>query len=169
MQAIVIQSESGARKSDNIAQIGALIEAAIGSTRPALVSLPEMWSCLGADRATKLAESEHLPEPGDSQPAGPAYTFLRDTALRHGIILHGGSIGERVGDTLYNTTLVFDAEGRECARYRKIHLFDVTTPSGQGYRESSLFGAAGSRWGSRSATMCAFPNYSWRCAGRGRR
>ena len=102
-----------------------------------LVSLPEMWSCLGAGRAEKLAQSETLPP----DTPGPAYTFLRETAQRLGVFLHGGSIGERAGDTLYNTTLVFAPDGAELARYRKIHLFDATTPSGQGYRESSLFGA----------------------------
>ena len=45
------------------------------------------------------------------------------------------------GDKLYNTTLVFSPEGRELARYRKIHLFDITTPDGQGYKESSTYGA----------------------------
>jgi len=139
MLSIAIQAECGASKAGNIATMRRLIEAA---ARPgALVSLPEMWSCLGADRATKLAESEALPCPGDAGEPASAYRFLGETARAFGIILHGGSIGERVGDTLFNTTLVFGPDGRERARYRKIHLFDVTTPTGQGYRESSLFGA----------------------------
>jgi nitrilase len=139
MHSIVIQAECGASKVDNIATMRRLIEEA---ARPgALVSLPEMWSCLGADRATKLDQSEALPTPGDPGQDGSAYRFLSDTARALGITLHGGSIGERVGDTLFNTTLVFGPDGRERARYRKIHLFDVTTPTGQGYRESSLFGA----------------------------
>jgi nitrilase len=139
MLSIAIQAECGASKAGNIATMRRLIEAA---SRPgALVSLPEMWSCLGADRATKLAESEVLPCPGDAGEPASAYRFLCETARALGITLHGGSIGERVGDTLFNTTLVFGPDGRERARYRKIHLFDVTTPTGQGYRESSLFGA----------------------------
>jgi nitrilase len=142
MQAIVIQSEPGADKAANIADMRRLIAAATsGGARPALLSLPEMWSCLGGDRATKLAQGEALPAPGSADEGGPAYRFLRETAQSLGITLHGGSIGERVGDTLFNTTLVFGPDGRERARYRKIHLFDVTTPSGQGYRESNLFGA----------------------------
>ncbi len=36
---------------------------------------------------------------------------------------------------------MFDAEGREAARYRKIHLFDITTPDGTGYRESASYGS----------------------------
>lgn len=141
MRAIVIQCAPGANKADNIASLSAQIEAAVTGARPALVSLPEMWSCLGAGRAEKLAQSEALPPPGLTTGAGPAFRFLSDTARQLGITLHGGSIGERDGDTLFNTTLVFGPDGQETGRYRKIHLFDVTTPSGLGYRESSLFGA----------------------------
>jgi nitrilase len=42
---------------------------------------------------------------------------------------------------LFNTSLLFDPDGREVARYRKIHLFDITAPDGTGYRESALYGA----------------------------
>ncbi len=137
MRAIAIQCAPGADKQANIAQLEELIARAAGDRRPALVSLPEMWSCLGASREHKLVQSETLPPAA----SGPAYRFLQQTARRLGIVLHGGSIGEREGDTLYNTTLVFGPDGAELARYRKIHLFDATTPGGQGYRESSLFGA----------------------------
>jgi nitrilase len=137
MRATVIQFEAAADVAANIAALRPLIAQAVADDRPDLISLPEMWSCLGGDRATKLAQGEALPPAG----TGAAYGFLRDIAVRHGIIVHGGSIGERDGDRLYNTSLLFGPDGTELARYRKIHLFDITTPSGQGYRESSLFGA----------------------------
>jgi len=140
MRAIAIQCEPGADKGRNIAMLDGLICRSV-EDGPGLVCLPEMWSCLGADRTTKLAESEALPLPGETEGAGPAFIFLSETARRHRITLHGGSIGERSGDTLFNTSLVFGPDGRELARYRKIHLFDAVTPAGQGYRESSLFGA----------------------------
>ena len=57
------------------------------------------------------------------------------------IIVHGGSIGEAGGEKLFNTTVVFDPDGAEIARYRKIHLFDIVTPDGTGYRESATYGA----------------------------
>ncbi len=108
------------------------------------MSLPEMWTCLGADRETKLSQSEVLPAPGRPGQPGSAHEFLGRTAREYGIYLHGGSIGERDGDRLFNTTLVFGPDGVELARYRKIHLFDIVTPSGQGFRESSMFGAGDS-------------------------
>ncbi len=142
MRAIAVQCSPGADKLANIERVGGLIAAAVGHQRPALVSLPEMWSCLGGGLAQKRAQSETLPlATASPAEAGPAYRFLSETARRHGIVLHGGSIAERQGDTLFNTTLVFGPDGRELARYRKIHLFDAVTPAGTGYRESSHFGA----------------------------
>jgi nitrilase len=141
MRAIVIQMEPVASKAANIMAARALIQSALTEPGPALVSLPEMWTCLGADRTTKLAESEILPPPNEQAHPGSAYAFLSSMARETGVTLHGGSIGERVGDRLFNTTLVFGPDGGEIGRYRKIHLFDVTTPGGQGFRESNMFGA----------------------------
>ncbi|MGI4953194.1 MAG: carbon-nitrogen hydrolase family protein [Janthinobacterium lividum] len=144
MRASVIQMCPGAVKSDNIAQAGRLIDECLAADRPDLVSLPEMWTCLGGDRATKQAEAEVLPPPGSNEPGGGAYAFLRDLARDRGVHVHGGSLCESADGTLFNTTLVFDPQGREVARYRKIHLFDITTPDGTGYRESSTYGAGSS-------------------------
>jgi nitrilase len=139
MRASVIQFEAGTDKAANIATAAALIEAAVGADSPSLISLPEMWTCLGGDRAAKHEAGEVLPARGEA--GGEADGFLQQTARRHGLIVHGGSIGELDADTLFNTSLVFGPDGAELGRYRKIHLFDITTPSGEGYRESRLFGA----------------------------
>lgn len=140
MHLSVIQMEPGADKAANIDQARRLIEGA-AADRPDLVALPEMWSCLGGDRATKFAQSEELPPAGGNAPGGAAYEFLRQMARMLGIHVHGGSIGERDGDRLFNTTVVFAPDGREAARYRKIHLFDIVAPDGVGYRESATYGA----------------------------
>ena len=139
MRISVIQMSPGSDKRENIAQARELIGAAVDADRPDLVILPEMWSCLGGDRATKFAASEALPQAGEPGGAGEAYTVLQGIARKAGIFVHGGSIGERLGDRIANTSLVFAPDGAELARYRKIHLFDVTTPSGEGYRESDTF------------------------------
>jgi len=144
MRVSVVQMSPGADKAANIAQASRLIDGAIEADRPHMVSLPEMWTCLGGDRTTKQHEAETLPPPGSNEPGGSAYEFLRHTARTRGIHLHGGSMGERGGEhgghRLFNTTVVFDPQGSEVARYRKIHLFDITTPDGQGYRESASYG-----------------------------
>ncbi|GBQ11533.1 carbon-nitrogen hydrolase [Komagataeibacter rhaeticus] len=139
MRTTVIQMAPGASAPENTQHARALITAAVRADRPDLVILPEMWSCLGGTRDMKFAAAETLPSPDGMGEAGPLYSFLSGMARTHGIILHGGSIGERHGDRLFNTSLVFDAHGHERARYRKIHLFDVTTPGGEGYRESDTY------------------------------
>jgi nitrilase len=134
----------GADKLANIAQSRQLMETAVAE-RPDFLSLPEMWSCLGGDRATKFDQAEALPGFGSGATGGAAYEFLRASAIGLGCVVHGGSIGERGegadAGRLFNTSVVFDAAGREIARYRKIHLFDITTPDGTGYRESATYGA----------------------------
>jgi nitrilase len=131
----------GHDKATNIARAGALIDGAADGDRPDIITMPEIWTCLGGDRAVKFAAAEPLPRIGSNEPGGPAYEFLRGIARDRGIYVHGGSIGERDGDRLFNTTVVFDRVGTEIARYRKIHLFDIVTPDGTGYRESATYGA----------------------------
>ena len=141
MRVSVVQMNPGADKAENIAQARRLIEQAVAADRPDVVSLPEVWSCLGGARDGKFAQAEDLPAKGSNAPGGPAYEFLREAARGARIHVHGGSIQERGGDRLFNTTVVFDPDGREIARYRKIHLFDITTPDGTGFRESSTYGS----------------------------
>lgn len=140
MRATLLQFEPGASRASNLSIVEAMLAAALSEAQPELVLLPEMWSCLGGDRATKLANAEPLPPPG-APGEGLLWQAMSRLAQQHAITLHGGSIAEREGERLFNTTLVFAPDGREIARYRKLHLFDIVTPSGQGYAESSLFGA----------------------------
>ena len=139
MRVSVIQMNQGSDKAANLDQACRLIEAAIEADRPGLVTLPETWTNLGGGRESRRAAAEILPTPGGE--GGEAYEMLRGLARRHGITVHGGSIIEDGGEKLFNTTLVFGPDGTEIARYRKIHLFDITAPDGTGYRESALYGA----------------------------
>jgi nitrilase len=139
MRVAVIQLSPGSDKDRNIAEVRGLVEGLVAEQKVDLIVLPEMWTCLGGTRAQKFAAAEVLPKPGET--GGTAYEFLRELAMSFNIHVHGGSMGERRGETLFNTTLVFSPGGEEIARYSKIHLFDITTPDGQGYRESAIYGA----------------------------
>ncbi len=91
--------------------------------------LPEMFSC-PYDRKyfrifTKLGHSDTCRR-------------LSDWAKKYHLLLIGGSVPEIDGDRLYNTSFVYDAEGRQLARHRKIHLFDVDLP-GMRFHESHTF------------------------------
>jgi nitrilase len=141
MRVTVVQMNPGADKAENIAQARRLVEGAIIEDRPDILCLPEVWSSLGGDRATRAANAETLPPTGSNESGGPAYEFLREVARNARIHVHGGSIIEQGLEKLFNTTVVFDSHGFEVARYRKMHLFDIVAPDGTGYRESNTYGA----------------------------
>ena len=138
MRVTVIQMTPTHIVEENLAQARDLVSRACRADRPDMVVLPEVWSCLGGTAEAKWIAAERLP---DSQTVngGPLHRAMREIAREHGIVLHGGSIGEAAGDRLYNTTLVFGPTGDELARYRKIHLFDVVVPGGMEYRESDTY------------------------------
>jgi predicted amidohydrolase len=141
MRISVIQMTPTPDLQRNVDQARALLTACIREDRPDMVCLPECWTCIGADAATTRASAEALPTPGSGGRGGTAYEFLRGIAREHGIAVHGGSIGELDDGRLFNTTVAFDREGRETARYRKIHMADFTGPDGTRYGESDLYGA----------------------------
>ena len=144
MRVTVVQMNSGHDKATNIAQARDLVEKAIAADHPRILALPEIWTCLGGDYETKLNQGESLPPVGSQERGAEAYEFLRRIALSHQVYVHGGSIGERAKGRLFNTTVVFDPNGNEIARYRKVHLFDVVTPDGTGYRETLEYGTGSS-------------------------
>jgi len=141
MRISAIQMNQTSDKASNLDQARRLIEGALVADRPDLITLPETWTNLGGGREARTNAAEVLPDPGGT--GGAAYEFLRGVAKGASMHVHGGSIIEQGAEKLFNTTVVFDPTGTEIARYRKIHLFDITGPDGTGYRESALYGAGG--------------------------
>ena len=134
MKIALIQMNAGDDRAANLRQATALIGRAVAEERPDWILLPECFDVLGGTREAKLAAAEHFPD-------GAAYRTMRDLAARHGVFIHAGSMLERLPgeERIGNTTVAFDRAGREVARYRKIHLFDITAPDGTEYRESASF------------------------------
>ncbi len=99
-----------------------------------LIVLPEMFNFLGPDE-DKIANAEPIP--------GPSVDRLQRKAKGKGIFLHCGSLLQKDGDRIYNTTVVFDRRGEQIALYRKIHLFDVEIPGGIVYKESAVVSPGG--------------------------
>lgn len=165
MKILLIQLASTDHVEQNITRVTRMIEQAVSTERPNLIMLPEMWSCLGGSMRNKIEAAEYLPERSSfynlqdkGKTAGRLYHFLAKIACTYNVYVHGGSIGERSTenpDKLYNTTLVFNPQGIEIGRYRKIHLFDVSTPSGETYQESTLY-----KNGIHPA-LCAIGPYKW--------
>ena len=92
-----------------------------------LAVLPEMFCC----PYSNLCFRDYSEETG-----GQAWQMLSATARELGIYLIGGSMPERDGDKIYNTSYVFDRTGAQIARHRKVHLFDVEIDGGQRFWES---------------------------------
>ncbi len=112
-----LQMVSAPDVAANLAEADRLIaEAAADGAR--LVLLPEYFCFMGFKDTDKLA----LAEPHQD---GPLQRFLADAARRHGVWVIGGTLPLRAPEPsrVLNTTLVFDPQGREAARYDKIHLF----------------------------------------------
>jgi nitrilase len=131
MKVSLIQMNSISDKAANIAAAKALMERAIGDDGPDWILLPEQFDWAGGGRGDKAKNAETLP-------GGPAYAMAQELAAKHQVFIHAGSIMETVeGEArIHNTSVVFNRKGEEIARYRKIHLFDVTTPDGAAYKES---------------------------------
>lgn len=94
------------------------------------IALPETFHQRGPS-AVKLAGAEPVP--------GPLTARLAEAAASHGVWLFAGSFNERSEDPSrsWNTSLVFDPEGRRVASYRKLHLFDVAIDGQVAAQESS--------------------------------
>jgi nitrilase len=132
MKVTLVQMNSISDKAANIAAARALIERAVTEEAPDWLLLPEQFDWAGGGKGDKAANAESLP-------GGPAYRMAQELARRHRLFIHAGSIMEKIpGDArIHNTSVVFNRAGEEIARYRKIHLFDVTTPDGVAYNESA--------------------------------
>lgn len=83
-----------------------------------LVALPEFFPQLGAGLEARLALAE-------AAGYGPLQDLLAQAAQKHGFWLVAGSLPLKTTqpDKTTNTCLVYDPNGRQVARYDKIHLF----------------------------------------------
>lgn len=95
-----------------------------------VVCLPEMFVCPYERRAFLAAREAR---------GGRIWSALAQMAAESRVVLIGGSFPEAAEGRLYNTCFVFDAAGRQIARHRKVHLFDIDIAGGQRFRESDTF------------------------------
>lgn len=138
MKVAAVQMLSVADKRQNLARARALIAqaAALGAE---VIILPEMFCC----------EYKNSAFIENAEPAGGlVWQTLSGAARDNNIWLIGGTMPEADGWRIYNSAFVFDRQGREVARCRKSHLFDIDVEGGQSFRESDTF--------SRGGDICVF-------------
>lgn len=102
-----------------------------------LISLPEMFNC--------PYQTQNFPLYAEPQ-GGPTWTALSESARANRAILVAGSIPE-VDDQgrVYNTCFIFNQQGEQIGRHRKVHMFDIDVPGGQRFRESETL-TPGNSW-----------------------
>jgi nitrilase len=117
MKIAALQMVSGADLSANLdTALRLLTQAARCGAE--LAVLPEYFCLMGQRDSDKLAIAE---PPGQ----GPIQAMLRTAARDLGLWVVGGTLPMATPDPLHvaNTTLVFNPDGAQVARYDKVHLF----------------------------------------------
>ena len=93
-----------------------------------LVTVGEMFNC--------PYNSKNFPEYAEPD-GGEVWRMLSGLARKYGVYLSAGSVPERdENGSIYNTAYVFDRNGKQIAKHRKLHLFDISVPGGQHFFES---------------------------------
>ena len=154
MKIAAIQMVSGQDAAANLAQALDLIAQA-AQAGAELVGLPEYFCLIGQHDGDKLAIQEPLGH-------GPLQDALSTAAKQHGIWLAGGTlpISASTPDHVFNTTLVWNPQGQQVARYDKIHLFAFDNGR-ESYDESRVLEAG------RTPTVFELPSrdgHTWRVA-----
>ena len=93
-----------------------------------LAVLPEMFCC--------PYENKYFPEYAEAE-GGDTWEKCSRLAAERGIYLVAGSMPERdAAGHIYNTSYVFDRNGHQIGKHRKMHLFDIDVKGGQYFKES---------------------------------
>jgi predicted amidohydrolase len=133
MRVALLQMTSGVDPAANADAIAAAAHRAAAEGAGILFT-PEMALLLDRDRARAAA---HI----GAEAAMPVLTEVRQAAAAAGIFIALGSLPVAVSGTgkWRNRSLLIGPDGTIAARYDKMHLFDVTLPSGESWRESAAY------------------------------
>jgi len=131
IRAALLQTRVIPSAEDNLKRAGEAIQAAAGNGAHIAV-LPEIFVCPYDAKAFPTFATPR---------GGRVWTALSDMARSNRVTLVAGSIPERDGENVYNTSFVFGRDGTELAFHRKAHLFDIAVEGGQHFRESDTLTA----------------------------
>ena len=130
-----IQMSTVEDKMENVRTVKTYLEK-IKDENPDFVILPEMFCC--------PYQTENFPIYAEKE-GGPVWQQLSGYAKQYGIYLIGGSMPEKDAEgNVYNTSYIFDSEGKQIGKHRKVHLFDIDVKGGQTFKESDTLTAGDS-------------------------
>lgn len=127
-----VQMRSGTDRARNLKDALTLIDEAAqaGAT---LIATPEMTNLV--DRKPDRFLSDLPGEDGLEEIA-----VFSEAARTHGVWLLIGSLGLKLADRrAANRSYLFSPQGAVAARYDKLHMFDVSLPNGESWRESAVY------------------------------
>jgi len=123
----LVQNSAGPDVASNVKHLDDLVRP-IGEVD--LIALPEVFAARGGDDALRRA----------AQPlTGDTVQWLRALATDREAWVLGGSVMEREGDRIFNTSVLINRAGDIAATYRKIHLFEVHMEDGKTVREADVY------------------------------
>ena len=126
-KAAAIQMPTVADKMENLRAAERYLER-LAAQKPDFVLLPEMFCC--------PYQTQNFPVYAEEE-GGPAWEMMAGLAKTYGIYLIAGSMPERDDQgKIFNTSYVFDRQGKQIGKHRKAHLFDIDVKGGQQFKES---------------------------------
>ena len=123
-----VQNTAGRDIEDNVKWVvSAIDEAAQGGA--SFIALPETVGLIEPVNA-------RIPAATYGEDADPGLAALRERAQRHRVMILVGSQLIREAGQIFNRSFLLDRDGEVCARYDKLHMFDIELANGEVYRES---------------------------------
>lgn len=150
-------------KEENLAKAAEIIGKAASSGCNVVV-LPECFnSPFGTNYFADYAEDI-------SDPEAPTLKTLKSLSTQHSIYIIGGSIPEKNGNKIFNTSIILNPNGEIIGVHRKVHLYDMDIPGGIRCFESDVL-SPGDQATIVETEYCKigigicydinFPEYSW--------
>ena len=116
-------------KEKNLNKASSMIIDAVGKNVDFIV-LPEMFNCpYSNEKFIEYAEEEKTSE---------TLLEMSKLACKNNVYILAGSIPEKDGNNLFNTSYLFNRNGEIIAKHRKMHLFDIDVKGKITFKESDV-------------------------------
>ena len=129
----ILQMNSNANVSNNLSTLELLIRSAV-KKKAKLAVLPENFAYLSGLKGSVLTVAEF-------ENKGSIQSFVSQLAKKYKIWIVAGTIPlhSPVDQRVFSACIVYNDKGESCARYDKIHLFDVRVSDQEIHKESDTF------------------------------